>query len=327
MSATNSLQDLIVGQIAIGSQTQGWSSLLDSAATGVYQNSSSATWTDANARIIYDQYNEPAISTVSDTWNTDPETTLISDPDYGIAAVNGVLVVRNSLQLQSFGGTTAATINVDGSAYFAGGVTVDSAGDLCLSTTGGGIKDASGSIGATGQTLTTSGTGYVNWGYLFYANSSPMTDGSSNLYNSSGNKLADASYIYFPNGNYPLASGAGEIFYNGGAPLVDYGGFLNYPSGNGVLATGTLLNYPENGNTLASNTQICYPNGNPLADNGGNLYSSYGNVLSDSNGILYPVAAPTGSAPAYVLGGLYFDTTLNKLRVGGAAAWETVTSV
>ena len=33
------------------------------------------------------------------------------------------------------------------------------------------------------------------------------------------------------------------------------------------------------------------------------------------------------SAPSYVKGGMYFDTTLNKLRIGGATAWETVTSV
>ena len=32
------------------------------------------------------------------------------------------------------------------------------------------------------------------------------------------------------------------------------------------------------------------------------------------------------SAPAYVKGAMYFDTTLNKLRIGGATAWETVTS-
>ena len=32
------------------------------------------------------------------------------------------------------------------------------------------------------------------------------------------------------------------------------------------------------------------------------------------------------SAPPYVKGALYFDTTLNKLRIGGATAWETVTS-
>ena len=35
----------------------------------------------------------------------------------------------------------------------------------------------------------------------------------------------------------------------------------------------------------------------------------------------------TGAAPTYVKGASYFDTTLNKLRIGGASAWETVTSV
>lgn len=32
------------------------------------------------------------------------------------------------------------------------------------------------------------------------------------------------------------------------------------------------------------------------------------------------------SAPPYIKGAVYFDTTLNKLRVGGATSWETVTS-
>ncbi len=39
-----------------------------------------------------------------------------------------------------------------------------------------------------------------------------------------------------------------------------------------------------------------------------------------------PLQATTAAAPAYVKGAMYFDTTLNKLRVGGATAWETVTS-
>lgn len=43
-------------------------------------------------------------------------------------------------------------------------------------------------------------------------------------------------------------------------------------------------------------------------------------------GLLMPVQATTAGAPAYVKGAMYFDTTLNKLRVGGATAWETVTS-
>lgn len=44
-------------------------------------------------------------------------------------------------------------------------------------------------------------------------------------------------------------------------------------------------------------------------------------------GVIFPVQAITASAPTYAVGGLYFDTTLNKLRVGGASGWETVTSV
>ncbi len=52
---------------------------------------------------------------------------------------------------------------------------------------------------------------------------------------------------------------------------------------------------------------------------------SGGNLATSA--VFMPLQATTAGAPAYVLGGMYFDTTLNKLRIGGAAAWETVTSV
>lgn len=45
-----------------------------------------------------------------------------------------------------------------------------------------------------------------------------------------------------------------------------------------------------------------------------------------STGVIFPLQKATASAPAYVKGGIYFDTTLNKMRIGGASAWETVTS-
>lgn len=49
---------------------------------------------------------------------------------------------------------------------------------------------------------------------------------------------------------------------------------------------------------------------------------------TDSTQPLHLIAqAPTASASAYIKGAMYFDTTLNKLRIGGAAGWETVTSV
>jgi hypothetical protein len=43
--------------------------------------------------------------------------------------------------------------------------------------------------------------------------------------------------------------------------------------------------------------------------------------------VILPPQAVTASAPAYVKGGMYFDTTLNKMRIGGATAWETLNSV
>jgi hypothetical protein len=50
-------------------------------------------------------------------------------------------------------------------------------------------------------------------------------------------------------------------------------------------------------------------------------------VKINKDGVFFPLQAPTASAPTYVKGGMYFDTTLNKLRIGGATAWETVTSI
>jgi hypothetical protein len=44
-------------------------------------------------------------------------------------------------------------------------------------------------------------------------------------------------------------------------------------------------------------------------------------------GLIFPQQATTAAAPTYVKGAIYFDTTLNKLRVGGATGWETITSV
>ena len=52
---------------------------------------------------------------------------------------------------------------------------------------------------------------------------------------------------------------------------------------------------------------------------------SSGNL--SATGTISPRQAVTASAPAYVKGAMYFDTTLNKLRIGGATAWETITSV
>jgi len=55
-----------------------------------------------------------------------------------------------------------------------------------------------------------------------------------------------------------------------------------------------------------------------IGTSGGNLACS---------AVFMPKQATTAGAPTHVVGGMYFDTTLNKLRIGGASGWETVTSV
>ena len=58
------------------------------------------------------------------------------------------------------------------------------------------------------------------------------------------------------------------------------------------------------------------------------FYPSGGGIVKINQlGLIFPVQAANASPPAYVKGAMYFDTTLNKLRIGGAAGWETVTSV
>lgn len=55
---------------------------------------------------------------------------------------------------------------------------------------------------------------------------------------------------------------------------------------------------------------------------GGQNFSAT-NDIPDKVELIVPKYA---SAPPYVKGNVYFDTTLNKLRVGGATSWETITS-
>lgn len=72
--------------------------------------------------------------------------------------------------------------------------------------------------------------------------------------------------------------------------------------------------------TSSNNIVISDGDGNPRIQ-----VTPAGNTLT--TGTFTPQQATTAAAPAYVKGAMYFDTTLNKLRIGGATAWETVTSV
>ena len=80
----------------------------------------------------------------------------------------------------------------------------------------------------------------------------------------------------------------------------------------GLAVTG---NISSSGRTLVGTTTD--DGVNALQVNGAGIFA----------GLIKPQQATTAGAPAYVKGAIYFDTTLNKLRVGGATAWETITSV
>ncbi len=60
------------------------------------------------------------------------------------------------------------------------------------------------------------------------------------------------------------------------------------------------------------------------------LFSSTGLAVTgtlSATTIITPGTYTTGTRPTKTLGGIIFDTTLNKLLIGGASAWEVVTSV
>jgi hypothetical protein len=63
-----------------------------------------------------------------------------------------------------------------------------------------------------------------------------------------------------------------------------------------------------------------------IVDIKGTSLTFNGTLLSSTGGLLHLGQFTTATAPAYSKGALYFDTTINKMRIGGASAWETVTS-
>jgi len=98
---------------------------------------------------------------------------------------------------------------------------------------------------------------------------------------------------------------------------------LGYNTGRGVTTgTGnTILGAQVTGLAAGLTNNIILANGT-----GSIRVQSNASTITFAD-VIMPPQAPTASAPAYVKGGMYFDTTLNKMRIGGATAWETVTSI
>lgn len=113
---------------------------------------------------------------------------------------------------------------------------------------------------------------------------------------------------------------------------VDSGGTQDwmpmFSNGNNITST------PHAGAIIFAqglNSYLLHLFGNQGVSFGLDPSTTYAELLTDGfnlNVVFYPEQQPTSSAPYYSgPGGVYFDTTLNKLRIGGASGWETVTSV
>jgi hypothetical protein len=58
----------------------------------------------------------------------------------------------------------------------------------------------------------------------------------------------------------------------------------------------------------------------------GNTLSLGGDSVSVA-AVLFPKQYTTATRPSFVNGGVIYDTDIDKLVIGGASAWEAVTSI
>jgi len=269
----------------------------------------------------------------------------------GNTAVGGIALGSNTTGSENVSiGVDSLMINSTGSENVAVGVS-----SLSYNT-GGSYNTAIGK-----RTLYTNSTGQYNTaiGYTALLNS---TTGNNNIaigYYTLGGRANT--------GNYNTAIGDSALLTNttGGnntsignrAMTSNIGGSYNTANGMNALfgnTTGNLntaigFNSLQNNSTGSSNVAIgnyagayemgsnsFYVDNQDRQDSAGDkagalLYGTFNatpkNQTLHINGVTFPLQASTSSAPAYVKGGVYFNTTLNKLMVGGATGWEVVTSV
>ena len=253
----------------------------------------------------------------SHQWFTAPSGTV----DTGITWTQAMTLFQSGGV--SIGNTTdpgATNLSVTGSLTLGTKLTVANGGTGLATLTAGYIPYGNGT-GAfnSGSSLqyTSNGNGFS----LAVANGGTWSEfsyqSSINLGNSGyGTYTARAGQVIFGS-NFYVNSGAGYSYKN-----TDYASLISFTNGQiqfDVAASGTA------GTGLSGFLQAVtiFPSGGMSVGN----TTDKGAASLNVSGLIYPQQATTAGAPAYVKGAIYFDTTLNKLRVGGATAWETITSV
>lgn len=210
-------------------------------------------------------------------------------------------------------------------------------GDLYLAGSSIGSQDWSG----RGGTID-------NAGYAVYASGANVANylnggiGPNFYFNTNDDTWTTAGYItaggYYGNHYGNLYGNANSANYAtnaqndqngnliGAANWTGLGGIIDYAALS--IALWDNASSPSHGFSWNANSNYSWSTWNGA--NFDNLTAGTVILYGDVNvpqGLIYPQQQPTSTAPTWVEGGMYYDTTLHKLRIGGVSGWETVTSV
>jgi hypothetical protein len=132
-------------------------------------------------------------------------------------------------------------------------------------------------------------------------------------------------------GGYYSGMGIGGTTTNAGQPIFGVLNSSQFGQGLGVSAftvldTNKIVTFTNTLDDGSGNMIVAATTASTSTTTGALKVSGGVGIAGRLNvgGLMMPQQA--ASAPTYIKGAIYFDTTLNKLRVGGATGWETITS-
>jgi hypothetical protein len=237
--------------------------------------------------------------------------------------------IRGQLSADSYGDITTDNLTVNNQVNISGQLTAQGALSLLGSATDDSYystTQTTGQISIGGST--TSATGTVSVGRSLGTQTVNIAAGA----NASGTKTVNIGTAGTSTTNIALgsANGTSTTTINGAVTLSAVSQTINIGAAQttGVLNLGTNASRTGALNIGTGATSGTKPINIGTSGTGTTniaIGSTTGTSTTTVNGYFKPPAL--ASAPTYVKGAVYFDTTLNKLRVGGATTWETITSI
>ena len=312
--------NLAVGTFNLPSLTSG--SVLFSNGTTIAQDNANLFWDDTNNRLGIGTATPQDTLTVSgQLGNLTSELSVINTNGGKVTFRAGVLGVTNL-------GFTLLTANLDGTSETAR-LAISANGNLLIgTTTDAGYKlDVNGSVRNTGSISAASaiarGT-FLNQTLVATANSDALVGlDIAPTFTTGAFSGVQQEHLVIRGGNNPI------IKFKNAAGATTWGQFGANASEVFFNAQGGALSF------VAGNTQAFYvfsSTRNVTIQNGGtytDIASSQLSVNSTTRGFLPPRMTTTqkNAIASPAAGLVVYDTTLGKLCVRGAAAWETITSL